>query len=527
MLLAIFFLMTGSLISLTAQQTIPINANGTFGPYGPGEYEFVLPPGCSANVTYQAWGGGGAGGNLRFNSVGGGGSGAYLNCNIAIPISCGTYTASVGAGGIPDTDRNGKPTTVGFGTVSTAGGGLGTEFAKPGAAGTATGCGDVNGNPAIAKPNNLVGGVGGSAPSGGAGGAGGVEDMAGVDGAVPGGGGGGHGRDNGDPLTLNSGKGGDGQLIIIISDYTCVKADAGADQAICEGESATIGGVATDGVAPYMYAWDNGAAAVASPMVSPMSTTTYSLTVTDGNNCTATDAVTVTVNAATTPLFTQLGPYCVGDTPAMLPTISTNGIAGTWNAPIITTAIGNTTYTFSPTSTASPDCAQTTTMSVTVMNCTAMTTASINDPSIYDPCFCGNPLNITGANQEVLLFADFVLISGAAAGDTWILSSVNDGDVLDADGNAIVIGTALNDLGGGDFRLDLFHNPDVGFNATFTGIRADGTPYASPLSVGGSCSPCPLIPTMSQWGLLIFGLLILNLSVGLISEKRKIEITTK
>ncbi|MFB0925271.1 MAG: proprotein convertase P-domain-containing protein, partial [Vicingaceae bacterium] len=60
-------------------------------------------------------------------------------------------------------------------------------------------------------------------------------------------------------------------------------------------------------------------------------TTTYTFTPAVGQ-CAVSSTMDVAVSAFTTPTFTQLGPYCVGDTPATLPTTSDNGIAGTWDA---------------------------------------------------------------------------------------------------------------------------------------------------------------------------------------------------
>jgi hypothetical protein len=80
----------------------------------------------------------------------------------------------------------------------------------------------------------------------------------------------------------------------------------------------------------------------------PATTTTYTLSITDSQSgCTGVGTVTLTV-AKIDPTFTQLGPYCVGDTPGTLPTTSTNGVAGTWNAAISTAAAGTITYTFTP-----------------------------------------------------------------------------------------------------------------------------------------------------------------------------------
>ncbi len=80
-------------------------------------------------------------------------------------------------------------------------------------------------------------------------------------------------------------------------------ADAGSDEAICDGESVVIGGSPTasgGSGSGYSYIWSPSgtlsSAAVANPIATPVSTETYSLTVTDGNGCQAYDAMTVTVN---------------------------------------------------------------------------------------------------------------------------------------------------------------------------------------------------------------------------------------
>ncbi|MCB9364226.1 MAG: hypothetical protein H6587_06645 [Flavobacteriales bacterium] len=89
-------------------------------------------------------------------------------------------------------------------------------------------------------------------------------------------------------------------------------------------------------------------------------TTTYTFTPTGG--CATTATMDVVVNSPVVPTFTQLGPYCIGATPATLPTTSTNGVSGTWDAAISTASAGTTTYTFTPTG----GCATTATMDVVV-----------------------------------------------------------------------------------------------------------------------------------------------------------------
>lgn len=71
-------------------------------------------------------------------------------------------------------------------------------------------------------------------------------------------------------------------------------ADAGTDQTICAGSSIQL-----NGSGGGSYQWDNAGtlnnAAIADPTATPGSNTTYTLTVTDGNNCIDTDDVLITV----------------------------------------------------------------------------------------------------------------------------------------------------------------------------------------------------------------------------------------
>lgn len=71
---------------------------------------------------------------------------------------------------------------------------------------------------------------------------------------------------------------------------------AGADVTICSGQQTTLNG--SGGTA---YLWQPGNQATASYTVTPLTTTTYTLTVTDNIGCTAQDSVTVTVNTCTVP----------------------------------------------------------------------------------------------------------------------------------------------------------------------------------------------------------------------------------
>jgi gliding motility-associated-like protein len=129
---------------------------------------------------------------------------------------------------------------------------------------------------------------------------------------------------------------------------------------ICSGEPVTL----TAPAGAISYLWSTGEY-TQSIIVYPAITTTYTCTVTTYGITACPDVLStsVMVNSNVTPNFTQLGPYCVGATPDILPTTSNNGITGTWNALINTASAGTTVYTFSPTA---GSCAATATMSVVV-----------------------------------------------------------------------------------------------------------------------------------------------------------------
>jgi predicted transcriptional regulator len=89
------------------------------------------------------------------------------------------------------------------------------------------------------------------------------------------------------------------------------KADAGSDQTICQGSAANL--TATGGLT---YVWSSGQTSE-TITVSPASTTTYLVTVTNKEGCSATDVVIVQVNPLPNADITGNKQICVGDSLAL------------------------------------------------------------------------------------------------------------------------------------------------------------------------------------------------------------------
>ncbi len=167
---------------------------------------------------------------------------------------------------------------------------------------------------------------------------------------------------------------------IIVANGTTPAASASSGT-YCDGQSATISALPLG--MTYNWSGPNSMTGGLQSFTGTASSSiagTYYVTVTNAEGCTSTASTVLTVNPNNvTPIFTALGPYCVGATPGSLPTSSTNtpAITGTWSPATISTAtVGTTVYNFTP---AANQCGATTTMSVTI---NASPTVTVNSPAI-------------------------------------------------------------------------------------------------------------------------------------------------
>src|SRR5690554_305249 len=151
----------------------------------------------------------------------------------------------------------------------------------------------------------------------------------------------------------------------------------GSDVVICYGESTTLTATGS-GFGDVEYLWNTGDT-TSEIIVSPLITTTYEVLVTDANGCQNTAEVTVTVHPLITPEFSPVPEMCYGDEIPPLPTISLNGISGSWSPSLNNTV--TTEYTFTPDE--SQSCALQTTLTIIIheINSENLTALKYCDPN--------------------------------------------------------------------------------------------------------------------------------------------------
>ncbi|MCW3085992.1 MAG: sorting protein [Bacteroidetes bacterium] len=112
-------------------------------------------------------------------------------------------------------------------------------------------------------------------------------------------------------VNVTDGNGCSNTNTVMITVNALPPADAGTDAAVCNGESIVL-----NGNGGTTYSWAPAASlddnTLAGPNATPATTTTYTLTVTDGNGCTNTDTTIVTVNDLPVGLFASSNISCNG-----------------------------------------------------------------------------------------------------------------------------------------------------------------------------------------------------------------------
>lgn len=163
---------------------------------------------------------------------------------------------------------------------------------------------------------------------------------------------------------------------VTVTVYPAAVVGAGADQAVCAGQSATLTGT---GAATYSWSPATGLsnAAISNPVATPTVTTTYTLTGTTVNGCVGTDDVTVTVNALPTVSAGADTAVCAGLFASLQATGATtyswSPATGLNNASIANpTASPAATTTYTVTGTSATGCVGTDQVTVTVRSLPAV-----------------------------------------------------------------------------------------------------------------------------------------------------------
>ena len=178
---------------------------------------------------------------------------------------------------------------------------------------------------------------------------------------------------------------------------------AGADTSVCQGEQIQIGNAATNGYPSFSYSWNPSTAlssgAVASPIASPLSTTTYIETATDSFGCAVSDSITLTILPLPAVSFSMsVDTICINNQPLVLS--GGNPAGGNFSGPgvysdtLYPDSAGLGTHAVHYTYTDSLGCSDTAVDSITIDVCAGISDLfSENNFDIY-PNPAGNELRI-------------------------------------------------------------------------------------------------------------------------------------
>lgn len=273
------------------------------------------------------------------------------------------------------------------------------------------------------------------------------------------------------------------------------------------------------GKLPLVYDWAHGAN---TEDLADLAPGTYTVTVIDANGCTVTASVTITealeldLSVAVTDITCNGGGYdgavdlSVNNGTApytyLWATTATNGNGATTED---LTGIGIGSYTVTVTD---------------VNGCSKVESVTIGAPDncideamIVDPCDCANPNNVRLADGSLLL-QDVVRII-PTLGSTVISASLtfHNGGLLDATGAPLSQTATFVPIGGGEFGLEVFTLPFTPGTFSVDVVFSSGTQSFTGLTTSSDCDCTAVvestIPTMSEWGLFLFALMILNLGL--------------
>ncbi len=234
---------------------------------------------------------------------------------------------------------------------------------------------------------------------------------------------------------------------------------AGNAASICDNDSVQFN---ASGGGSYTWSPGTGLSAtnISNPFCTVNSTTTYTLTVTDGNGCTDTDQITVTVNASPIADAGVSQSLCSGDT---INITATGGLTYSWNGGVLVNANGAN-------QSVNPSNTTTYTVLVTdVNNCSAIDSVTINVNALpivtagNDVQICPTSsaqLNASGASSYIWTPASGLSsttvanpIANPAATTTYIVTGTDVNGCTNQDSITVTIAGSLSIFAGNDVTV--------------------------------------------------------------------------
>jgi len=156
--------------------------------------------------------------------------------------------------------------------------------------------------------------------------------------------------------------------------------------------------------------------------------------------------------------------------------------------------------------------------------------SSQNEISFGDPCSCDDPRNCTDGGVQY--FHDTLTIPATLATTEGLTINVSSATNFFIDvpcfgaGLTNATNETIPEVSRGVYKIEFWRPSGVipTLAVTVNGGAPITAPAATfqPVCTTEACAPEPQIPTMSEWGLMIFGLLILNLGMILIRRREEI-----
>ncbi|MEO8147317.1 MAG: PKD domain-containing protein [Bacteroidia bacterium] len=213
-------------------------------------------------------------------------------------------------------------------------------------------------------------------------------------------------------VTINDSIGCTTSQTVVITQPTALTFSLSSSSTICIGQNATISVSASGGTQPYSYLWSNGIAS-SSQIVFPVSSSTYTITVTDGNGCNIPNqSVTINVHPPLSINASFTSQLCKGDSTTIIATPS-GGNGGpysySWN---------NGTTTLSNSMIVIPQ--NDTTITITLNDgCSPPVQLPINITVAETPVVSFTPLSVKGC---VPVEAEFIDSSTSPVGSKYLWS---------------------------------------------------------------------------------------------------------